>query len=36
VLFFGEHLAPLQIAGGACIVLGIVFLSLGESGQARA
>ncbi len=36
VLFFGEHLAPLQIAGGACIVLGIVFLSLGEPGQARA
>lgn len=31
VLFFGEHLAPLQIVGGLCIVLGIVFLSLGES-----
>jgi len=31
VLFFGEHLAPLQIVGGLCIVLGIVFLSLSES-----
>ena len=31
VLYFGEHLAPLQIIGGLCIVLGIVFLSLSES-----
>ena len=31
VLFFGEHLAPLQIIGGLCIVLGIIFLSLSES-----
>lgn len=31
VMFFGEHLAPLQIVGGLCIVLGIVFLSLSES-----
>ncbi len=36
VLFFGEHLAPLQVAGGACIVLGIVCLSLSESRQAHA
>jgi drug/metabolite transporter (DMT)-like permease len=33
VLFFGEHLTVLQIAGGLCIVLGIVFLSLSESRQ---
>lgn len=31
VLFFGERLAPIQIAGGLCIVLGIVFLSFSES-----
>lgn len=31
VLYFGEHLAPLQIIGGLCIVLGIIFLSLSES-----
>ncbi|HYA37995.1 MAG TPA: EamA family transporter [Candidatus Methylomirabilis sp.] len=31
VLFFGEHLAPLQIIGGLCIVLGIIFLSVSES-----
>jgi drug/metabolite transporter (DMT)-like permease len=31
VLYFGEHLAPLQIVGGLCIVLGIVFLSLSET-----
>ena len=31
VLFFGEHLAALQIVGGVCIVLGIVFLSFSES-----
>ena len=36
VLFFGEHLAPLQVAGGACIVLGIVCLSLSESRQPHA
>jgi drug/metabolite transporter (DMT)-like permease len=36
VLFFGEHLAPLQIVGGLCIVLGIVFLSLSESEPADA
>ena len=31
VLFFDEHLAAPQIAGGLCIVAGIVFLSLSES-----
>lgn len=36
VLFFGEHLAPLQIVGGLCIVLGIVFLSLSESQHGHA
>ena len=30
-LFFGEHLSALKIAGAACIVLGIVLLSLSES-----
>jgi len=30
VLFFGEHLAAMQIVGGMCIVLGIVFLSFSE------
>jgi drug/metabolite transporter (DMT)-like permease len=36
VLYFGEHLVPLQIVGGLCIVLGIVFLSFGESKHAHA
>jgi len=36
VLFFGEHLAPLQIVGGTCIVLGIVFLSRSESKHTHA
>lgn len=36
VLYFGEHLAPLQIIGGLCIVLGIVFLSLSESKHSHA
>lgn len=36
VLFFGEHLAPLQAMGGLCIVLGIIFLSLSESRQPHA
>lgn len=36
VLFFGEHLAPLQVVGGLCIVLGIVFLGMSESRQAHA
>jgi drug/metabolite transporter (DMT)-like permease len=31
VLFFGERLLPMQMVGGACIVLGIIFLSLSES-----
>jgi len=31
VLYFGERLAPLQIVGGLCIVLGIIFLSQSES-----
>lgn len=31
VLYFGEQLAPLQIVGGLCIVIGIVFLSFSES-----
>ena len=35
-LFFHEHLGPAQIAGASCIVLGIVFLSLGEAKHARA
>ena len=36
VLFFGEHLAPRQIVGGVCIVLGIIFLSLSESNHSHA
>ena len=36
VLFFGEHLAPLQILGGMCIVLGIVFLSRSEASHTHA
>ena len=36
VLFFGEHLAPLQIVGCICIVVGIVFLSMSESGHSHA
>lgn len=36
VLYFGEHLAPLQIVGALCIVLGIVFLSLSESKRPHA
>ncbi len=36
VLYFGERLAPLQIVGGLCIVLGIIFLSLSESKHAHA
>jgi drug/metabolite transporter (DMT)-like permease len=36
VLYFGEHLAPLQVIGGLCIVLGIVFLSLSESKHSHA
>lgn len=35
VLYFGEHLVPLQIVGGLCIVLGIIFLSLSESKHAH-
>jgi drug/metabolite transporter (DMT)-like permease len=31
VLFFGEHLAVMQIVGGVCVVVGIVFLSRSES-----
>ena len=36
VLYFGERLVPLQIVGGLCIVLGIIFLSLSESKHAHA
>ena len=36
VILFGEHLAPWQIAGGACIVAGIVLLSLSESKHGHA
>lgn len=36
VLFFGEHLAPLQTIGSLCIVLGIIFLSLSESKHTHA
>ena len=36
VLFFGEHLAPPQVLGALCIVLGIVFLSLSEAKQPHA
>jgi len=35
-LLFDEHLAPLQIAGCLCIVVGILFLSLSESKQSQA
>jgi drug/metabolite transporter (DMT)-like permease len=31
VRLFGERLAPLQVVGGLCIVLGIVLLSFSES-----
>jgi drug/metabolite transporter (DMT)-like permease len=31
VLFFGEHLAPLQIVGCVSIVSGIIFLSMSAS-----
>ena len=36
VVLFGEHLAPLQVLGGACIVLGIVLLGMSESRQPHA
>jgi drug/metabolite transporter (DMT)-like permease len=36
VLYFGERLAPLQIVGALCIVLGIVLLSLSESRHSHA
>ncbi len=36
VLYFGERLTPLQMIGGFCIVLGIVFLSLSESKHSHA
>jgi drug/metabolite transporter (DMT)-like permease len=36
VVVFGEHLAPWQIAGAACIVAGIVLLSLSESKHGHA
>ena len=31
-----EHLVPLQIVGGLCIVVGIILLSLSESKHSRA
>lgn len=31
VLYFGEHLSLMQVAGGLCIVVGIVCLSLSEA-----
>lgn len=33
VLYFGEHLSPMQIMGGLCIVAGIVCLSRSEAEQ---
>jgi drug/metabolite transporter (DMT)-like permease len=36
VPLFGERLAPAQLAGAGCVVLGIVLLSLSESKQAHA
>lgn len=36
VPLFGERLSPPQLAGAACIVLGIVLLSLSESKHAHA
>ncbi len=36
VPLFGEHLTPLTIAGAACIVLGIILLSLSESKHSHA
>jgi len=36
VPFFGEHLSPSKIAGAACIVLGIILLSLSESKHSHA
>ncbi len=35
-LLFDERLSHAQTAGAACIIVGIVFLSLGESGRRRA
>lgn len=36
VPLFGEHLSPPKIAGAACIVLGIILLSLSESKHSHA
>ncbi|MFM9913744.1 MAG: DMT family transporter [Methylophilaceae bacterium] len=33
--FFGEHLSNLQLVGAACIVLGIVCLSISETKQSH-
>lgn len=33
VIYFGEQLTTMQLAGALCIVLGIVFLSLSEAKQ---
>ena len=35
VLYFGEHLAPMQVVGGLCIVLGIICLSRSEAETAE-
>ena len=36
VPLFGEHLSPTKILGAACIVLGIILLSLSESKYSHA
>lgn len=36
VAYFGERLTLLQVVGGLCIVLGIVFLSFSESKHGQA
>jgi drug/metabolite transporter (DMT)-like permease len=36
VVLFGERLSPAKLAGAACIVLGIILLSLSESKHSHA
>jgi len=36
IMLFGERLSPAKLAGAACIVLGIIFLSLSESKHSHA
>lgn len=36
VVLFGERVSPAKLAGAACIVIGIILLSLSESKQSHA